>query len=255
MLLIYDSIIALTQQITALFITFYLLQLPAKARYTWWFTAFFLGITLVTLTIFLEASLLGWGQFFFPVRVIVGLCAQASLIQFACHFPDNDQPRAARGLRWFSLGLILLAVGASIHSIARSYPTPDQSPPFSLLLLMLLLPLGVLKVIGVLWWRALHLHHTAQHQTGQLRRIGPDLLHVLTGATSPHAAALRTFGVVLLFGFIPAGAPLLHAAGYVSASVTAYIVGLGTLLVHLALFLVFLNATRAASSFIARIFS
>ncbi|MFP4436669.1 MAG: hypothetical protein ACLFVO_05435 [Chloroflexaceae bacterium] len=44
MLLIYDSIIALTQQITTLFITVYLVQLPEKTRYTWWFVTVFLGL-------------------------------------------------------------------------------------------------------------------------------------------------------------------------------------------------------------------
>jgi hypothetical protein len=254
-ILIYDSIIALTQHITALFITVYLLRLPEKARFTWWFIAFFLGVSVVTAAIFLEASILAWGHLFFALRVVAGLCAQASLIQFAYHFPSNDQPREARGLLWMFLGLILLAVGASMHYIVHSLAAPAQALPMSRAVLTVLLPIGVLSVIGVLLRRVLHLHYAAQHAATQPRRFWPDLGRALKNPASLHAATVRTFGAMLLFGLIPAVAPLLRGAEYLSAPVTAYIIGLGILLVHLALFLVFLNHVRIPSSFVTRIFS
>jgi hypothetical protein len=129
MLLIYDSIIALTLSIMAAFITLYIARLPQKARSTGWFAAFFLGITLVTLALFLEASILVWGRLFFGLRVCAALAAQASLIQFAYHFPQNDQPREARLLLRCFLGLLLLALIASGVSGAQVLTTPARADP------------------------------------------------------------------------------------------------------------------------------
>jgi signal transduction histidine kinase/CheY-like chemotaxis protein len=255
MLLIYDSIIALTLSIMAAFITLYIARLPQKARSTGWFAAFFLGITLVTLALFLEASILVWGWLFFGLRVCAALAAQASLIQFAYHFPQNDQPREARLLLRCFLGLLLLALIASGVSGAQVLTAPARADPAARTLLTLLLPLGVLAVIVVLLRRALHLHQTARAPHSLPRRGMPALLQALVAPANPHAAALRTFGAVLLLGLLPASVPLLRAAGRIAAPVAAYLVGLGTLLVLLALFLTFLTHTRQSSSFIARIFS
>ncbi|MFP4440669.1 MAG: hypothetical protein ACLFVO_25825 [Chloroflexaceae bacterium] len=95
------------------------------------------------------------------MRVCAALAAQAGLIQFAYHFPQNDQPRQARRLLRCFLRLLLIALIASGVYVVQVLAAPAQADPAARMLLTLLLPLGVLAVIIVLLRRALHLHQCA----------------------------------------------------------------------------------------------
>lgn len=234
-LLIYDSIIAFTQIIAAIFIALYIWRLPNKTAATCWFGVFFTGIAAVALAFFLEVSLLAYGDLCFPLRVVAANCAQLGLVQFAYHFPQNDRPGAARLTLGFFLLLLLLTGGAGIAYMLQAHGDLPQAAPLSFGLLTILLPLGLLAAIAVLL-----------RQAWQRRRQAPG---------SRPAIALRNFGLVLLFGFVPASVPLLQSTGTIAAPVTSYLVGVGILMVMLALFLVFLNYVYAASSFLVRIFS
>ncbi len=189
---IYDTIIVLTIIITAVFITGYLWQLTGKTAATRWFLAAFVALTLLSFTSFLEVSLLIWGDLFYAVTILLAVCAQTSLIQFAYCFPVADQPREARGALFISGGVMLVTLGAALHYISQYMTTPLPFDPLqpSLTILMCMPLLGALATIAVLLRRTIHFAH--QNPTRQQRSLGSLARAVTQPATSEAMSRVTT---------------------------------------------------------------
>jgi PAS domain S-box-containing protein len=257
-ILIYDSIIALTQIVTAVFMTWYIVRLKHKARATWWLALFFFGMTAMAVGFFLECSLMLWGDVFFSVQVLSTTIGLIGLIQFAYHVPSNDQPVEARRVLFLALaglGVVGWAALTYIYSFVVAMPALllVSLPLVSLTISYVASLIYLVGAIVVMLRRTIHLSWQAR-QPAQGATL-PEMVRAIVRPATHDAAALRTFAVILAFGIIPSLSPLLYAVQLVDSHNAAYIAGLGILLVLVAVFLVYLAYAREPSSFIARIFS
>ncbi len=252
----YDAIITLTAIITSLLITGYVARLQNKTPSTRWFLGFFLGMALLAIGIFLESSLILWGDMFYAVQVTTAVATLLCLVQFVYSFPHSDQPREARLVLRISLVLLILIAGISIHYISLFFTDALLGPPPVVSLTILYLTIPVCFLSGTLIIVRRMLHYARQSLVPEQQHSPAAVARAVLHPASEEVAAMRAFALILLLtGIVPVLSTPLMASGVLAPPIAAYSATLGFVLFMLAIFLAYLNYSRESSNFTARVFS
>ncbi|MCP4544258.1 MAG: HAMP domain-containing protein, partial [Chloroflexi bacterium] len=248
------AFISVTIIILMLAIILFLMQIKNKSRATWLMIGICISNTFCAAHIIFEAGLVFWGWALTPALNAWYLINTVFLIQFAYHFPENDQPREARLALVASFGIALFA---TIYSVYFAYQfTANWSPALRVnssfdLLAILNTPV----VIGIFLRRIIHRSQVQATRASRTNKWA-FIRHMCLAILRPHdryALALRNLAIILLLDISTLIGAALFEASLVSYGISVYFINLSILLMMAGIALVYLNYSLEPVSFIAKL--